>query len=457
MLIENNTYMKTMAKLSLLVLLLCTTVLATSAQKTMTLKECVELAVENSLDVGAAKIGMENTALDVLQAQHNRYPSLSADANVATSFGLSVNPITDQAINTSFLSNRLGINTGVAVFNGFRISNALRAAKLDYAASMLDVSQQKRTIALTVANTYLQALFARENLKVAQSQLAVSENQLDQVTKLITAGSRPANEALTLEAQIATNQQSVIAAENSETIALLTLKQLMLMSPSDDITVVEPVDVTLYNNIDELEFDAVYASARSNEPSLQAADLRLQSAHINEKIAKGGLLPSVNAFGGISSNYAKLLNPPIGAPDQAAYGTQIEDNLSYNVGLSMSVPIYSNFENRINMQRSKLNYLNTENTNAALENQLMNTVQQAMADAKAAKRRFDAGEKSVAAQELALNNASASYQAGAINSFEYVTTQNNAAQAKVNALIAKYEYVFAMKVLDFYMGKPLTL
>jgi len=124
--------MKTMAKLSLLVLLLCTTVLATSAQKTMTLKECVELAVENSLDVGAAKIGMENTALDVLQAQHNRYPSLSADANVATSFGLSVNPITDQAINTSFLSNRLRINTGVAVFNGFRISNALRAAKLDY-------------------------------------------------------------------------------------------------------------------------------------------------------------------------------------------------------------------------------------------------------------------------------------------------------------------------------------
>jgi len=449
--------MKTIIRQGLLAAILCSMALTVSAQKTMTLKECVEIALENSLAVDAAKLGMENTALDVRQAEHNRYPSLNASASVATSFGLSVNPITDQAINTSFLSNGLGINTGVAVFNGFRISNALRAAKLDYNASMLDVDQQKRDVALQVANTYLQALFARENLKVAESQLAVSQNQLDQVNKLIAAGSRPANEALNLEAQIATNEQSVIAAENSETIALLTLKQLMLMPPSEDITVVEPAGVTLYNDVDQLDFDTVYASARSNEPSLQAADLRLQSANLNEKIARGALLPSVNAFGGISSNYAQLLNPPIGTPDQKTYGTQIEENLSYNVGLSLSVPIYNNFQNRINLQRSKLNTLNTSNQNAVLENQLMNTVQQAMADAKAAKRRLDAGEKNVAAQELALANAAASFKAGAINSFEYVTLQNNAAQAQVNALIAKYEYVFAMKVLDFYMGKPLSL
>jgi len=133
------------------------------------------------------------------QAKHNRYPTLSANTNLGTNFGRFVNPITDAFINQSFFSNSVGLNTGVPLYNGFRITNSLKAAKIDLEASMLDVSQVERDISLTVANTYLGVLFAEENIKVAQSRLDNTQNQIDQLNKLISAGSRPANALFELE------------------------------------------------------------------------------------------------------------------------------------------------------------------------------------------------------------------------------------------------------------------
>jgi len=201
----------------------------------------------------------------------------------------------------------------------------------------------------------------------------------------------------------------------------------------------------------------VYNSAYNNQPSVQAAKLRQKSAELGVKIAKGGLMPSINMGGGIQSNYGVILNLPDGAPAQKGYGDQLNENLSYNIGIGVSMPIYQNYENQLNVQRAKVNVKRIDNQNAQLENSLMVTVQQALTDAKAASRKLTAADKTVLAQEAALQNAKKGYELGATNSFEYITIENNAAQAKVNALIAKYEYLFAMKVLDFYMGNPINL
>lgn len=454
------------------------------SQENWSLQRCIEYAIENNLTIEQAELGVQNADISVKQAKHNKYPTLNASSSLNNNFGRSINPVTNDFITQSFLSNNIGLNTGVTLFNGFRIANSLKQAKVDKNASMYDLDQSKRDIALAVANNYLSALFADENLAIAQSQLETSKEQLSQTEKLIKAGVRPANESLDILAQIAVNEQQVIAAENSKETALLGLKRLLRLEPEVSMILEAPTDVRVDSDPDLLTFSEVYNSALQSQPNVKAGESRIESARIGEKISKSGIMPRVSAFGSLQSNfnnkaqrfddYEDFLVPtnviidgensiieeirslPTNISDNP-YFNQLDENLSYGVGLSLSVPIYNNYSARLGIERSKINILNAENQNEQLKDQLKSTVQQALADARASKRKLNASERSVDASKASFENAEKRFNAGTTNTFEYVTIKNALAQAEVNAVIAKYEYLFALKIIDFYMGKPIKL
>lgn len=453
-------------------------------QENWSLQRCIEYALENNLSIEQAELGVQLADIDVTQAKHNKYPSLNASTSINNNFGRSIDPVTNDFITQSFVSNNIGLQTGVTLFNGFRIANSLKQAKVDSKASQFDLDQSKRDISLAVANSYLSGLFADENLAIAQSQLETSKEQLIQTEKLINAGVRPANESLDILAQIANNEQQVIAAENAKVIALLDLKRLLRLEPEVSMVLEVPTNINLESDPDLLTFVDVYNSALQSQPNVKAGESRIESARIGEKIAQSGIMPSVSAFGSVGSNYnnrvqqfddftdvlvsrdifingttveiGELVSIPQDISNKP-YITQLDENLSYGFGVSLNVPIYNNYSARLGIERSKLNILNAENQNAQLKEQLKTTVQQALADARASKRRLNATEKSVDASKASFDNAEKRFNAGTINTFEYVTIKNALAQAEVNAVIAKYEYLFALKIIDFYMGKPIKL
>ena len=472
-----------MNRLLTLLILLSFSIVGQS-QENWSLQRCIEYALENNLTIEQAELGVLNADINTTQAKHNRYPTLNASSSLNKNFGRSIDPVTNDFITQSFVGNNVGLQSGVTLFNGFRIANSLKQAKIDQIASKLDLDQSKRDISLAVANNYLSGLFADENLAIAQSQLETSKEQLVQTEKLINAGVRPANESLDILAQIANNEQQVIAAENSKVIALLGLKRLLRLEPGVSMVLEVPTNVNVDSDPDLLTFTDVYNSALQSQPNVKAGESRIESARIGEKISKSGIMPRVTAFGSIQSNYnnqvpllenftdvlvptnvvingenailSELRSIPTDISDKP-YFTQVDENLSYGVGLSLNVPIYNNYSARLDMERAKLNILNVENQNAQLKEQLKTTVQQALADAKASKRRLNATEKSVDASKASFANAEKRFNAGTINTFEYVTIKNALAQAEVNAVIAKYEYLFALKIIDFYMGKPIKL
>ncbi|MFT4533096.1 MAG: outer membrane protein [Saprospiraceae bacterium] len=457
---------------------------AGQSQENWSLQRCIEHAIENNLSIEQAELGVQFADIDVTQAKHNKYPTLNASSSLNNNFGRSIDPVTNDFITQSFVSNNVGLQTGVTIFNGFRIANSLKQAKIDQNASLSDLDQSKRDISLAVANNYLSALFADENLAIAKSQLETSNEQLSQTDKLINAGVRPANESLDILAQIAANEQQVIAAENSKVISLLGLKRLLRLEPNVSMVLEIPSNVNVESDPDILTFSDVYNSALQSQPNVKAGNLRIESARMGEKISKSGIMPRVSAFGSVGSNYnnkaqkfenfndilidtdvvingdpatlGQLRSIPLSVSDNP-YFNQLEENLSYGVGLSLNVPIYNNYSARLGIERSKLNVLNAENQNEQLKEQLKTTVQQALADARASKRKLNASEKSVDASNASFNNAEKRFNAGTINTFEYVTIKNALAQAEVNAVIAKYEYLFALKIIDFYMGKPIKL
>ncbi len=457
--------------------------LGSSAQESWTLEKCIKEALTNSLLVKNADIAIENTSISQKSAKHSRYPSLNGSTGVFWNFGRTIDPTSNEFVTTTFFSNNVSLNSSILLYNGGRVNNTIKQADLDVMAATKDKEQVEIELVLSVTTAFINVLFAQENLENAQGQLLVTQQQLDQVDKLVRSGSRPANEKLDIEAQIATREQAIITNQNALDIGLLQLKQIMRVEPDVTVTIAAPENIEVSYDPEALTFAEVYASAVRTRKDVEAAEIRVNSSQLGKKIAKSSLYPSVGLGGSLGTNYSNQGRTIVGSNDvfaeeevfinnqsvligrevtipvveKANYSTQFQDNLSYGFGVNVSIPIYNNYNNRASIQRAELNIMNAQNQLEQVKDQIKNTVQQVLADARAAKKSLVASEKSVIAQRAAFNNASRRYELGSINSFDLVTIQNQLDQAEINLIISRYDYLFKSKILDLYMGKQLSL
>lgn len=453
------------------------------AQEVWNLEKCINRAMQNNIDIQQGRLSIEQARISNKTAIHSRYPSLNGSTNLGLNFGRTIDPTNNEFITQSFFSNGISLSSNVTLFNAGRISNTIKQSEVDQESANYSVKQSERDIALFVANSYLNVLFAQENLKNAIAQQGLNTEQYNQVKSLINAGVRPANELLDLEAQIARGEQSIITQQNAVTIAMLNLKQLLLIEPSIEMILERPADVEVVTDSDVITFDEIYTSALSSQPGIRAAELDVRSAQLGEKIAKSSLYPSVSIGGTLQSNYSnqgrKLEGFDIGTESKQViidgspsvittptatpilidnpYINQLDENISYGFGLSVSIPIYNNYQVKAGMERAKLNTMSNTLNVEREKNTLKTNVQQALADAKAASKSYQAAKKSRDAQSAAYNNATKQYDLGAINSFDYVNSRALLDNAEISLIIAKYDYLFKAKVVDFYMGRPISL
>ena len=211
--------------------------------------------------------------------------------------------------------------------------------------------------------------------------------------------------------------------------------------------------------------------------------MRVKSAELGEKISKASFLPTLGAGGNLRTNYSNkgfnstlvgteyqnrtlLINNQevkVGFPsplfdfEKIPYFDQFTNNLSYGVGISLNIPVYNNYTSRAGLQRAQLN---TERANLNLlqtRETLKITVGQALSDAKAAKAKFQATNKTKTAQSNLYNNAVKRFEIGNLNAFELTRLKTQLESASINNIIAKYDYLFRTKILDFYLGKPIKL
>jgi len=453
------------------------------SQEIWSLEKCVTHAIEKSLQVEGSRISLKSTEIDITQAYHGRYPNLSASTNVGWNFGRTIDPTRNEFITETFFNNGFSLNSNVLLFNSGRINNTIQQTLSNNKASLKDLEQTKRDISLNVATLYLNILFAKENLLNAENQLNLTKEQLLQLNKQIAVGNRPENDKLDLEAQIATNEQSIIEAINNLTINMLNLKQLLRLDPDYNMDIVAPGELPISTDPDLVSFSEIYQTALSNQASVAANELRLKSAQLGEKIAKAEFLPTIGAGGNLRTNYSNkgvtvtgyessiieqtvYINNQevtVGFPqnipqlEKSPYFDQFTDNLSYGVGVSMSIPIYNNNTARAGLQRAQLNTQRADLNLIQSKETLKITVGQAHSDAKASKARYMAAEKTKTAQENLYNNAIKRFEIGNLNAFELTRLKTSMESSVINALIAKYNYLFNTKVLDFYLGKPIKL
>jgi outer membrane protein len=466
------------------------TILATQqikAQEIWTLERCVVQAQEMNRTVKQSQVAVKNAKLTNKQDQYALYPSVGANSNLGANFGRSVNPATYTFENTTSTYNSWSLSGSATLYNGGRLKNQIKLSANDIKAAEADLEQTAQGIALQVAQAYLQILLNEEQLKNVQRRLQTTQEQLTQTERRIKAGALAANSRLDIVAQVARDEQAIVTAQNNVELSYLTLKNLMEF-PLEREMKIETPSVLLPSDInpDAFMFKAVYNQALGSQPQIRAGELRIRSAEIGVKIAEAGLLPSLFANANLSSNYSnKILDITKGKSSiventqtikvngqivpvtfyqntlseipKKSYAAQLGDNLGQGVGLQLQIPIFDGFQRRIAVDRQKLN---VESQNIALDRnkqQLKSDVQTAIANVKAARKQYEASQRTFEALKAAFDATEKRLATGGANGFEYIQARSNVDNAERDVTVAKFDYLFKVKIVEFYEGKKLTL
>ncbi|MCF6347635.1 MAG: TolC family protein [Flavobacteriaceae bacterium] len=427
--------------------------------KKWTLKECVDHALEHNLSVKRAGYTAELRKEDITTAKGNFLPGASASASQNFNFGSFFDPSSNSRVSRDNRSNNFSLNASVTLFNGFSNKNSLLQSKTSYEASKLDLEKMKNDISLNIVNSYLNVLFNKENLKIAQAQVVISKQQFERTEELVDAGVQPKGNLLEVEATKVNDENSVVTAENNLALSLLDLSQL-LQIPNQGFDVEEiPVNINsvalLYNNTAE-----IFSKAVENQPEIKSAELALQNSETGIKIAKANYLPTLSLNAGMNTVYSHRqgfkddVNSPI---FQFPFFDQLDNNFGQFYGFNLNVPIFNRGQVKANVNRAKINQeisqVNLDDTKRALRE----AVERAYINAKATLKEYEAAEKSVKAQEQSFTFAQERYSLGATNSFDFEQVRNRLVNAQSSLIRAKYNFVFRTKLLEFYYGIPIVV
>jgi outer membrane protein len=459
-----------------------------SAQEKWDLLKCVQYAYDNNISIKQQDIQAQIAQLTYKQSNLSKYPNLNLNSRLDLNTGRSIDFSTNQFTTESVLNNRFSLQSNVDIFNWFSKKNTIAGNKLEALAAEAGVDKLKNDIALNIAAAYLQALLAKEQVNASTILVDQTVAQLATTRKLVAAGTLPELNQLQLEAQLATDSVTLITAIGTETQSLLLIKALLNLDAGVAFDIVAPpIDKVPIDPIAELQPEAVYQLAIANMPQQKLNNYRLRAAEKFADAAKGELYPSISAGFGLGTTYSNqksnrtlltttdqrlkignvdVSNTPVydtfSIPTYSAffanpYFTQLSDNFNNGVGINISIPIFNGNSARINWQKQKLN-VKSLTLQQDLDNMtLKQDIYTAYTDAMTALQKFNASAKAVEAAQKAYDFSQKRYNAELLNTIDLIISQNNLFRARIEQLSAQYDYVFKMKVLEFYKGQGIKL
>lgn len=413
-------------------------------QTNYTLPQCIDIAIKNNLSVSKSELQVQIAQIGLQQSRENLLPSLSGNISHAVNSGRSVDPTSYTYVNRQITTANYGLNSGLTLFNGLAMQNNIKQASLAYQAGKMDFQQVKELVTLNVINAYLQVLNSEDQLVQANNQLIVSQKQVERLNILDKEGAAKPSDVYDIKGRLAADQLLLINAKNNVSQTKLVLLQIMNV-PFD-----KNISIERFNANDLQAYattaDAIYNTALHDIAVVKAATLRRESAEKGVKVAKGQLLPSLSLSGGLYTNYSS-------GSQSINYADQFRNNYSTSVGVGLSIPILSAFRGRNRVSLAKITLLDAEYTERSTQVQLKQDIEQAYLNMTAAFERYQVLIEQIKAYTGSFNAAEAKFNAGVINSVDFVLTKNNLDQANSALISARYDYLVRVKILDYYQGK----
>ena len=459
--------------------------IASTGEK-VTLQEAIDFALKNNLSIRQNSLQVEQGLNTLEQSKWAKYPTLNGGTNFNVFTGRNINPFTNGIITNTVGSNGFGLNSAVTIFDGYQTRNGIALNQLNLEASRLDLQAMKNQITLNIVVGYLNVLSQQDLLAVAQRQIEVTQTQLERTQKLVNAGSLPETNLYDIKAQLANDELSVVNAENAIISAKLTLKQLMNSAADRDIDVVR-VEVPNPNIQPYPNSSAqVYEIAQGFLADVQAADMRVKASQKGVDIAKGLKMPVISATANINSNYTtaaenvsvtqRIVETEAGfvnvggtrypviafvptsstTSEKINYFRQLTGNANNSFGVSVRVPIFNGYSTKFRLTTAQINQKQSEIQADNVRLRLRQDIDQAYVNLTNSAKRFSALGKQVSALEESFRAAESRFNVGSLNALDYSISKTNLDRARINLIQAKYDYIFRIKILDYYQNKPLS-
>jgi outer membrane protein len=462
----------------------------TSAQDTWNLKRSVDYALQNNISVKQADIQARIAELNLKQSRLMQYPSANISGSSGINAGRSIDPTTNLFTNTQLFSAGFSLSSGITVFNFFSIKNNIEGNKFENEAARANVEKIKNDIALNVATAYLLVLVSEEQSNISKLAVQQTLQNLENTRIRVEAGALPELNLAELEAQLAIDSSNLITASNTVRQNIQQLKAILSIDAGSNFVVeTPPLERIPVLSLEALQPELVYADAIKNLPQQKFNELRIMAARKYVQSTRGQLYPTFSLFAGLGTNYANnkipnVIRIPTGQLDTTGakafvngslydvvapgfnnlitttttpFGTQFSDNFRQNLGIQVNIPIFNNGVARTALEKSKLNVTSLQLQKELDLLKLKQDIYTAYNDASTAIQKFSAVKKSVQTTEKAYNFAKKRYDLGLLPTLDLLTNQNNLNRARLELAQAEVDYVFRLKLLEFYKGQGISV
>ncbi len=456
------------------------------AQQGWDLQACIDYALKHNIGLRQSALNNEIAKNNSDQTKATALPNINAGASHVYNFGQTIDRFTNSFANTRVLSQQFYLAGNVVLWSGLSQYNNIKAAEYNYLSGLESVKQKENDLSLSVANAYIGVVFSDEQLKIAQNQYSVTLEQLDRTSKLVTAGALAKSAEYDLKAQLASELVTVTSAENSYQISMLTLKQIMNLDSVTNFSIARPELNINEAQLLENNTQDIYESSLKTQPIIKSGDYAVMSAERTLKASKGRISPTLSfnaTMGTGTSGLAKdivgvnVTNQrqtigfidasnsliPVYAPvtevitKEKPFSQQFKDNINKSLGFTLNIPIFNGLNTHTSVKNARIAAVNAKLSQDLNKQNLYKNIVQAHANAKAALNKYNASKLSVEAANESFSYAQQKFNAGVISAFDFNNSKNRLFAAESNLLQAKYDYIFKLKVLDYYQGKPIGL
>ena len=417
-----------------------------SGQKLWTLEECIAYAIENNISVKQAQLIKNRTEANYLATKSLRLPNLTGSASQNFTNGNSIDPITSDFVSQQINSTSLGLNSQLTLFQGNQINNQIKQGKLLIDQYALYEEEAKNNITLSITESYIQLLYSKENILIAENNLEVSQKEEERAKARLDAGSIAIKEYTDAQSQTATNQYVLINAKNDYALQLLSLKQQLELPPNTNFEIADQEDIIL-DLVPDL--NEVYSEALENLPEINASKLNVSLYEKDLDIAKGGYLPTLSLIGSLGSGYTST--------QDYNFTDQLDLNFNQRLGLSLNVPIFNRNRTKSEVQAAKINIDIAKLELAQEEKDLYQKIETAWQNAVTAQSEMEAADMARNAAKESFRLAQKQYELGALSTTDLIVSQNTYTNTEQNYIQAKYLSLLYNQLLQFYQGNDIKI
>ncbi|RFS24051.1 TolC family protein [Chitinophaga silvatica] len=476
----------------LVLVLLFADITSAKAQDKWSLQRCVDYALQNNLQVKQQEIQRRLSELTLKQSKLGMIPSLNGSLGSGFNQGRNPDPETNTLVTQSFWSVDGGLSLGTDIFNWFYRQRTITSNKYDLESNSFLLLKARNDLAFNVATAFLQILLNSEQLKVNQVQVELTQSNLENTKKLVIAGSVPESNQADLEAQLAMDSTNLVTAQNQVVLSILQMKAYLNLGFDIPFEADIPANISSLPvaPLHEMAPEMVYSAALTTYPLTKADESRIQSANYGYKAAKSQLYPKISLSASLGSSYSNSIKELVGGipkiqvdtigyvadganpatPVAHAYpvitspvyktlglNDQLSNYFKQSVRLSLSIPIFNGWQVRTNVAKAKLNVESLELTRDIDNQKLRQDIYTAHANAVAALQKYNASSTGVLAAQKAYDFATKRFNLGLMNTIDYITTQSKLYRAQIEKVSAQYDYIFKMKLLEFYRDQKISL